>query len=125
MARRKRALTRRRTFRGFARKARRRGGIGSTQNLLQVDSIAYGAVRSWTSNMIAPLTSQIPLGGIADEVGMGLLNWMVAKNTSGMLAKIARKGLVIENARLGEALLGGALGGMGTATVNNNNNGGI
>jgi len=109
----------RRTFRGFARKASRRGGIGNSAALLQVDSMAYGAVRKYASDAIAPLTSKIPLGGFADEIGMGLLCWGISKYAKGgMLGNIARKGLVIENARIGETLVSSGLGGL-TSTSGN------
>lgn len=116
-----------RRFGGFARKAARRGGVGNSAALLQVDAMAYGALRGYTSNAIAPFTSKIPLGGLSDEVGMGLLSWAVAKYAGGgMLGSIARKGLVIENARIGEALVTGGLfgsSGMTGATANNAANG--
>jgi len=96
---------RKRSFRGFARKAARRGGVGNSAALFQLDAMLYGAVRQKASDMIAPVTSKIPLGGISDEIGMGLLCWGVSKYAGkGMLGAVARKGLVIENARVGEAI---------------------
>ena len=74
-----------------------------------MDALLYGAVRGYASNALAPLTSKIPLGGISDEVGMGILNYFLAKNTSGMIKKIATKGLIIENAMLGAGLISGGL----------------
>jgi len=85
-----------------------------------MDAMAYGAIRAKASNMLLPLTSKIPLGSVADEVGMGFANWMVAKNTSGFFKDMALKGLVIENARLGEAV---AIGGIGNLTQTSNANG--
>jgi len=88
--------------------------------LVQIDSMAYGAVRGYVSNLLIPLTSKIPLGSVADEIGMGFLNYMLAKKGSGMVKKVALKGLTIENARLGEALATGGLnlGGSNTTTSN-------
>lgn len=108
-------MARKRSFKrravGFARKAARRGGVGNSAALLQVDAMAYGAVRQYVSSTIAPVTSKIPLGTLSDEIGMGLVCWGVAKYAGkGMLGNIARKGLVIENARVGEALVNGGLG---------------
>lgn len=103
-------------FRGFARRFAKRSGMGKTTNILQFDAMAYGAARQYVSTLIAPLTSKIPIiGNLSDEVGMGLVNWFVAKNTSGFIADVARKGLVIENARVGEGIVGGLLGGNMTA----------
>lgn len=95
---------------GFARRSARRGGVGNSAALLQVDAMAYGAVRQYASDAIAPFTSKIPLGTLSDEIGMGLLCWGVSKYAGkGMLGSVARKGLVIENARVGEALVTGGL----------------
>lgn len=103
-------MAKRRSFKRSFRSAARRGGVGNSAALFQVDAMAYGAVRQYASNAIAPLTQQIPLGGLADEVGMGILCWGVSKYAGkGMLGSIARKGLVIENARVGEALIQGGL----------------
>jgi len=93
-------------FKSFAK----RGGVGNSAALLQVDAMAYGALRSYASDLLKPVTSMIPLGTLSDEVGMAALNYFVAKNTSGMARNIAMKGLVIENARVGEALVQGGLG---------------
>lgn len=82
-------------------------------NPIQIDSMAYGALRAKVSNMLDPFTSKIPLGTLSDEVGMGILNYFVAKKTGGMLRNIALKGLVIENARVGEVLATQGLGVLG------------
>lgn len=104
-------MAKRRRFKGFARKAARRAGVGNSAALFQLDAMLYGAVRQKASDAIAPVTSKIPLGGVADEVGMALLCWGVAKYAGkGMLGNVARKGLVIENARVGEAIAQGGLG---------------
>lgn len=105
MAKRRKSKSRK-SFRSFAK----RGGVGNSAALLQVDAMAYGAVRSYVSDLIKPATSMIPLGTLSDEVGMAAVNYLVAKNTSGMMRNVALKGLVIENARVGEALVQGGLG---------------
>ena len=69
-----------------------------------MDSMIYGGLRARMSNALIPLTSKIPLGTISDEIGLGLANYFIAKNTSGLIKNIALKGLVIENSRLGEAI---------------------
>jgi len=106
---RKMRKSRRGSFSGFRRSARR-AGVGKSAQLFQLDAMLYGAARQYTSNLIAPLTQMIPLGTLSDEVGMGIVNYMVAKHTSGMLSDVAKKGLVIENARVGEAIVQGGLG---------------
>lgn len=75
--------------------------------------MAYGALRPYVTNAIAPVTNMIPVPyGLSDEVGMGLLLWGVSKYAKGgMLGKIAQKGLTIENYRVGEALASGLIGG--------------
>lgn len=77
--------------------------------------MAYGAVRQYAATAIQPLTSKIPLGNVSDEVAMGLINWMVAKKTSGLIHNVAMKGLVVENARIGEAIVSGQIGIGGTS----------
>jgi hypothetical protein len=80
--------------------------------------MAYGAARQYLSNWLAPVTAKVPLGSIADEVVMGGVCYLAAKNTSGMIRDMAVKGLVIENARLGEAIISGqVLGGMTTSSA--------
>jgi hypothetical protein len=106
-----RARTRRASpRRGFFKARTRSRSKGAGVKLIQFDAMIYGGVRGYISNMLAPIMSKIPLGNIADEVVMGGVNYLVAKNTSGMIKDIALKGLVIENARLGEAVVTGGLG---------------
>ena len=123
MARRRKTKTKT-IFKRARKKARHYGKKAtSLKNPLQIDAMIYGGLRAKVSNAISPFTSKIPLGDIADEVGMGLMNWMIAKKTSGMIKNIALKGLVIENARVGEAIATqgmGILSGAGTTTGQNN-----
>jgi len=95
---------------------RRSSSKGGKLKIFQIDSMAYGALRGYTSQLLAPLTAKIPLGDIADEVVMGFANYMIAKNTSGMIKDVALKGLTIENARLGEAVISGGLGSLTRGT---------
>jgi len=123
MARRRKSRTKT-IYRNVKKKAKKYGKKAtSLKNPLQIDAMIYGGLRAKVSNAISPFTSKIPLGDIADEVGMGLMNWMIAKKTSGMIKNIALKGLVIENARVGEAIATqgmGILSGAGTTTGQNN-----
>lgn len=92
------------------KKARRTGRNSTSVKLLQLDSMAYGAIRAPISNFVMNMLSKwnIPFvstfGNAIDEVAMGGLNYVVAKSKwAPKFAKnIAMKGLVIENARVGE-----------------------
>lgn len=102
----------------FRRKARRsgigkrlksyakRGGIGKSTNLVQIDAMLYGAVRAPISDFVQKTLPLPAIGNVGDELAMGLINYLVAKNTSGMLRDVAVKGLVVENARIGESVAG-------------------
>lgn len=103
---RKRSSRRAGGFRGFARRAARKGGVGRSANLIQVDAMLYGAARAPVSGWLASVLPLPVIGTIGDEVAMGAVNYLLAKNTSGMVRDVALKGLVVENARLGEALIG-------------------
>ena len=72
----------------------------------------YGAFRARISDYLSQFTSKIPLGNISDEVGMGLM-CILGKKFIGrkvpMLKKVFDAGLVIESARIGEAVATGSL----------------
>jgi len=109
------------SFGGRFKRVARRSGVGSSASLIQLDAMIYGAVRAPISDKVQSMLPVAVLGGIGDEVAMGLVSWLVAKNTSGMIRNVALKGLVIENARLGESLmsmsgLGNAIGGSSSNT---------
>jgi len=117
MARFKRRTARRAGRSSIRRFGRSRRGNGSLVKPIMLDAMAYGALRERMSSALVPLTSKIPLGTVADEVGMGILNYFVAKKASGMIRDIALKGLVIENARLGEAVVSGNIFSTGGAAT--------
>lgn len=122
MARRKKAR-KMRSF--FARKAKRKGSRSSSSvKLIQIDAMAYGAVREKVSSMVYPIVQPYlgRLGSVADEVAMGGICYLAAKNTSGMIKDIAMKGLVIENARIGEAIAQGSIFNTSTVAPNGNLN---
>lgn len=103
---RRKAARRKGGFKAFAKRSARRSGVGRSANLLQLDAMLYGAVRAPVSDFVQK-TVPIPIiGTVGDELAMGLISYLVAKNTSGMLRDVAIKGLVVENARVGEALAG-------------------
>jgi len=94
------------------RRSRGRGrstGGGGLTGLL-VGSAVYGAGRGFVSSKLAPVTANIPLGGLADEAVMGTLSYFVAQGKIPLVNKIpysrdiGRAGLTIEAARAGEYL---------------------
>jgi len=96
-------------FGGFARKVKRYSktrrifgnkGSKSGGDLLQFDAMAYGAVRPAIASTVGnflPFQHELK-----DEVVMGLVDWGTSKYVGGFLGQMARKGLVVENARVGE-----------------------
>jgi hypothetical protein len=74
-------------------------------------AMAYGAVREKLSNALAPVTSKIPLGNIADEVVLGGISYLAyTKISNPIVKKIAMGGLIVESARIGEAIANGQIG---------------
>jgi len=114
MARRK-AKTR--TVYKTVKKSKVRRKSSSKVNPIQIDAITYGAVRGFISQKIAQFTKNIPILNISDEVGMGAVDYLVAKNSSGMIKKVALTGLTVENARFGETGLSLVTGGLGKNTT--------
>ena len=100
-----------------ARSYRRKSG--GAVKLIQVDAMLYGAGRGLLGSLIAPVTSMIPGGFITDEIGLGVANYFIAKNTSGLIKRAAMKGLAIENANFAASLIGGglSLGGNGNNSL--------
>lgn len=67
----------------------------------------YGAARPYVASLIAPVTNMLPLGQYSDEVGMGLLDYLVAKKVGGMIGQAATKGIIVENAMIGSQATAG------------------
>lgn len=106
----------RRMSSGFRRMTRRRSSGSSGENLLLTAAAAgvYGATRPMIESWISPITSQIPLGGYADEVALGTLGYFMAKGKLGnnKIVKSAGKAmLIIEAARVGSGVGSQMLGG--------------
>lgn len=78
----------------------------------------YGAVRRYIDGWVKPITSKIPLGTIADEVALFTAAYFLNKNVKDKTAKqVAQAGMVVEAARIGEALSdGSAFAGMGSSS---------
>jgi hypothetical protein len=77
---------------------------------LIVGAVIYGAVREKASNALTPLTSKIPLGNIADEAVLGTAGFIAAKKGKGIIKDIGTAALLIESARVGEAIATNSLG---------------
>lgn len=76
---------------------------------------SYGLVREWASDKLATFTDRLPLGNISDEAGMiGLLyalrRWVIKKK--GLFRDVAKGGMYVEAARMGQATKDGQLGGI-------------
>jgi len=119
--RRKRKVTaRRRSYRKAPVRRRKKKAFGGEVGVL-VSAGLYGALRGRAQQLAAPIANALPFGGaVADEVAMLALMFGAKKlvgNKVPMMNDIIKAGKVIEYARIGEAVAGGALGGFG---LNNN-----
>ncbi len=119
MARRKKTKVRRIYVKAKKRRSKSKGGVMNTV----IGAMLYGAVRERASNMLSPVTANIPAGEIADEVVMLGVSWALAKgkvpfvNKIDISKKIGKAGVVIESARIGEFIAGKGLGGMTTTGI--------
>jgi hypothetical protein len=122
--RRKKSSTRRVYSRPKTASYRRKRRSGSSKvKPFDIDAMLYGAARAPLAQLMAPLANKLPIiGGLGDEVAVGGLNWLLAKNGSGKVKSVAMKGLIVENARAGEvagSLILSKLGGMTGSSSSN------
>jgi len=83
----------------------------------------YGAARGTVSTFISPVTSKIPFGQFADEVGMLGISYYASKGKFGsQLKDVGTAGLYIESAVIGNSLV---RGGLNTAGVKVSSGGGF
>ena len=101
------------------RYGRKRSSSGSPLMTVVVPAMAYGAVRAKISDALTPITSKVPMGNISDELVMASLSYFVMKKNLMGMGNIAKAGLVIESARLGEALISGNAFHSGAVSVSN------
>ncbi len=111
--------------RSFSRASKRvrRGARKAAPIVGLIGAGAYGALRQRVSDQLAPITANIPAGNIADEVGMLGVNWIVGRfigRRVPILRQITKAGMIIEAARIGEAVATGQLG-IGSTNGNGNN----
>jgi hypothetical protein len=104
MPKRRKATTRRRSFKKVRRSSR---GISGDVSKV-VGGAAYGAAREYLSNLMRPLSDRIPVvGDYGDEVVLGALSWLLMKGKLPLLKQIpisreiGKAGLYIESARVG------------------------
>lgn len=104
MAKRRKSIVKRTSSRRsfFKLKAKRGKSVSTKINPIQIDSMLYGVARSPIAQLMQPITAKLPFLEVSDELALGVANYFIAKNTSGIIKKVALKGLVIENARVGE-----------------------
>ena len=106
----------------YFKRRRKSKGLGGGITGIVIGGVAYGVGRQYISNLIAPLTSKIPLGQYADNVAMGLVSWALATGKIPLIKKIpmsrdiGKAGLAIEAAFAGQDLLGKS----GTGGTGNN-----
>jgi len=96
----------------FFRKARRGKsyGAGTSVKGVLLGAAIYGAAREKVAVAISPLTDKIPFlskYGVADEVTLGVVSYMMAKKGSGIVKNIGQAGMAIEAARIAEQALKG------------------
>lgn len=66
----------------------------------------YGAGRTYLSNLVAPVTSQMPGGVLADNLVLGAICWFAAKKVRNpTIRNVAKAGLAIEAALAGQDLV--------------------
>jgi len=85
----------------------KRSGSGSGNLMgVMVGGAVYGAGRTYLSNLVAPVTSQMPGGVLADNLVLGAVCYFAAKKIKNKTIKnIARSGLAIEAALAGQDLV--------------------
>jgi len=120
MARRKTAKIRTRYVR--AKKSYRKSSSSSSMNPNKVilPALVYGAVRVPIANVVSNFTKNIPLGSLADNVGMGVGMYFLAKKGKGMVKQVGLAGLIVESAQAGQELVAN---GFSLNAVTNNDSG--
>lgn len=91
------------------RRSYRRNSYGKKLDMgLLVGAGVYGAGRNVVSAALAPITSKIPLGTIADELVLAFLGHQVKRRTTGILREVGNAAMVVEAARIGVAVADGS-----------------
>lgn len=126
MARRKRrAVASRTTTRTVVKRVRGRKGKSTSASIGKTvaGGFVYGMARGSVARMLTPITSKIPAGQYADEVGMGILNYFIAKGKIPFIPKhLGMTGLAIESAVVGGQLGANLVGNMSAGGSSTNSN---
>jgi len=78
---------------------------------------AYGAGRSYIANWVAPITSKVPLGNLADNAVMLGVCWAAKKYVPvGIVKQAASAGMLIEAAMIGSELAQNGMSAQGSST---------
>lgn len=78
----------------------------------------YGAARGRLETLIAPVSAKIPMGAIADEVVLGTAAFLAGRYMKNpMVKKLSKAVLIVEAARIGDALASGQVK-MGVSKTN-------
>lgn len=99
--------SRSRRFSFFKRKGRSQSSLKPTQ--IMVGGAIYGVGRTYLSNMIAPITSKVPFGNLADNVVLGAIGYFAAKKGRGLIKQVGISALAVESALAGQDLVGSGL----------------
>lgn len=120
MAKKRRSFGKKGSFRGFSRKRSRSSGSSDNMMTVGLAAVAYGAGRPYVENLIAPLTSKIPIGGqYVDELVLGTVGYMAAKGKFGSnkyIKSIGKAMFIVEATRVGSTIT--------SAMANGNSNSG-
>lgn len=108
MARRKKSAVRR-VYARPKKAYKRRSSKSNNPMALIIPAAVYGAIRAPVAKALDPVLAKIPMGNVADEIGLGLVSYFAAKKGKGMIKKIGQVGLVVESARVGEVVISGQL----------------
>jgi len=113
----------RRSFPSFKRyrKSSAGGGTGALMATV-VGAGVYGAIRAKLAQAVEPLTRNIPMGNIADEVALGALAVVLKRTVARrmpMVTPVLNGAIAIESARIGEALISGQVMTTGASTNQN------
>jgi len=110
---------RKRSRRGrfYSRRSRSSRSSGMKATTLVLASGLYGAVRAKIASAITPITSKIPAGQFADNLGMGIIAYLAYKKGSGIVKTAGMAGLAVEGAMAGAEAMS-MTGTTGTSTGN-------
>lgn len=91
--------------------SKNKGSYGMVGTLL--GAMAYGAVRAKAAAYITPISNNLPLGNISDEVALGGLAFIGDKflgSKMPILKPLFKGAMVVEGSRIGEAIATGQTG---------------